>query len=475
MKTFLIFLFSLFISNVYSQTLTVIKGQARSYAGDKLTLCCYSDPITMSQKVIAESFVDTAGNFRFEINTKKTFQTFIPLYVFKGILYIEPNQTYEIILPDKTLRNKADSLDPMFSPAEFYISFRNSTGKELNSVIKKFDKILDISMQKQFRYFRGNISKIKIDSMIQYVENQFVDDKNPFFETYRYYQYAAIRNVAYIQNRNDVIKQFYSKKPVQYENSSYFSLFNQLFDRYFINYSESSEGQGIVPSINEAGSLQKLKNSLSQDKSLKNDTLKELVILKSLYEIFYSKNFQQANVLSLLDSIGSQTKIAEHREIVANMKRNIPELLVGKAPPDFELLNQDSVLVRLSSLRGRFYYLNFAHTENYSALQQLKLMDGLTRRKNPVLMLEMVTIVANGTFAAMRDFVKKNGYKWTFLYAGEKSDVLKRYNVKIFPTFYLINPQGILSRNPASSLTENFEVKYFHILKSWEIEQIRKK
>ncbi|MCF6243304.1 MAG: hypothetical protein L3J74_18450, partial [Bacteroidales bacterium] len=50
-----------------------------------------------------------------------------------------------------------------------------------------------------------------------------------------------------------------------------------------------------------------------------------------------------------------------------------------------------------------------------------------------------------------------------------------KYNVRVYPSYYLINPEGKLIMLPAFPPGEaSFEARYFDALKSWKRELLRR-
>ncbi len=50
-------------------------------------------------------------------------------------------------------------------------------------------------------------------------------------------------------------------------------------------------------------------------------------------------------------------------------------------------------------------------------------------------------------------------------YKSQKS-IIDDYKVRVYPTYYLINPEGKLSMSPAVSPAENFELQFFKMIQS---------
>ena len=156
-KIFTLFIiFYAFINTINAQIVT-IKGNAKTYAGDELYWKTYSDQITFTEKQLAVCKVNKKGDFKFTININKACISFIHLNVFKGILYLEPGKSYNIILPKKTIKLPEDQLNPFFEETEFFVRATNIDSTDLNYQIKKFDKLYDLNMTKSFKQFKGKV------------------------------------------------------------------------------------------------------------------------------------------------------------------------------------------------------------------------------------------------------------------------------------------------------------------------------
>ena len=66
----------------------------------------------------------------------------------------------------------------------------------------------------------------------------------------------------------------------------------------------------------------------------------------------------------------------------------------------------------------------------------------------------------------MSNFVLKNDYNWIFLHFGNQVDILKNYDIRAYPTYFLIGPDGKLIYSPAASPSENFELFLFQAMRS---------
>jgi len=124
----------------------------------------------------------------------------------------------------------------------------------------------------------------------------------------------------------------------------------------------------------------------------------------------------------------------------------------GYEPSDFSLYNQDSTLVHLKDYRGKYVYLMFCTTQNYVCLSQYEILKKLYQDHHK--WLQIVVISADEHLSDMREFREKNGYEWDFLHYANDPEVMKNYDVRIFPTYFLIDPDGNLALSPAPAVND---------------------
>jgi peroxiredoxin len=212
-------------------------------------------------------------------------------------------------------------------------------------------------------------------------------------------------------------------------------------------FGRSKDGQAIYDIVNTQKNLSELKKLLKKDGIFANDSLLELVVIKNLYDEFYSDRFSRPALLAVLDSVIEKSAIAQHREIGRQIRTKITKLLRGYTPPPFSLYNQDSVLISLDNYTGKYVYLMFCTTQNYVCLSQYEILKELYKVHHK--WLRIVVISVDDSFENMRDFRRKSGYLWDYLHFGNQPDVLQDYDIRIFPTCFLINPEGKLVSSPA--------------------------
>ncbi len=441
-----------------------ISGNEPDYAGCVLSFYSIDNYFCNNEVKLGECTVAINGNFTANFPCRDARMIYTYLGIFQARFFVEPGFTYEVKLPPRTDKTPEEASTPFFENVMVYmniLSVKNDKGqkvtpeKELNYLTVKFDGIFNPLYDQLAIDAAMKRPAARIDSTINAVRKELPQTGNRYFDNYAFYRsgllyYAAQRNgVKYISNT------YFSGKPVLYGNEAYMELFNTTYDKYFMYFGRTSEGEAIYKTINEQASFSGLKRLLGSDGILPSEDLRELVILKNIYDEFYSDRFSRQALLRLLDSAIVETKIEKHKILAGEIRSKITKLLRGFAPPDFSLYNQDSTLVSLQNYKGKYVYLMFCTTQNYVCLNQYKLLEKLYQDHHQ--WLQIVIVSVDDRLSNMREYRRKNGYQWDFLHYANNPDILEKYDVRIFPTAYLIDPDGKLSLSPAPAANDNLE------------------
>jgi peroxiredoxin len=436
----------------------VIKGSAPDYQGDKIVFYAYSDQITYIEEELGNCTVNRNGDFICVLSLNEPRKIFANLDIYYCYLYVEPDLTYEIKLPAKEKKTKAQLLNPYFKAKEIHLGVVNYDEKELNYLIRTFDDMYDPAFNAlAFKvYTQSEITGL--DSSINNLSEPYINIQHQFFNNYIRFKLALLKHITYQNKSVSISKSTILDDEIFYNNPAYMDLFNQIFYLFFNYLTRLSEGEVIHQIIDADKSLIQLTETINRTGLFSNDSFKELVILKGMYDELYSNTFSKEALLTILDSLMIATNIHENREIAGNIKCKVTKLMTGYKPPDFELYTLDSVLTELSNLKGKYVYLNFCTSLSYNCLNHFEILKNLFQKYHD--RLNVVTILVYDDPEKIRKIIKEKDYPWLFLFPEKESKVLNDYNIKAFPTYYLLDPEGILVMSPALSPTENFE-NYF--------------
>lgn len=446
----------------FSQEATV-EGNSPDYRNDEIIFYQYSDFITSTETEVGRCRVDSTGNFTCKLKILETTYVFSYLGIYRIYFFAEPTRVYNLVLPPKEEKTEAQRLNPFFRETDLQVGITNIDKDDISHLISNFDlrfnEKFDQIVQDAYRGKKQNI-----DSLVNIVEAKFADSRNPYFNAYRQYRYGLLKQITFYKKSTSVSNEQFLNKPILYNNPAYMELFNLVYDKYFLFFSRTSSGNIIFNDISVDRSLTKLKKTLSTNEVLSNDTLMEMVILKALYDEFFSDNFSRSALLTLLDSLYRTTKIPEHLIFAENIRDKITKLLPGFVPNYFVLKDINGNDVTLDKFEGKYVYLNFCTTTSYTCLQEFPLLDKIYKKYSKH--LEIVSISADKDINDLRSFLKNSGYSWTFLHYGNKPDIIKDFDIRAYPTYFLIGPDKKLILSPAPSPKESFELRLFQILRN---------
>ena len=464
MRKYMIALMLLLFTAIPFAAQTVISGNAPAYAGTRLVFMQNGDWITGAEQPAGSCDVSEQGNFRLEINLESTRQLYVHLGIYLGYFYAEPGKTYELVLPEKTEKSAEDQLNPYFTPVEIQLGLSNFTAEDLNMLVVMFEDAYDPYYQKHVKALYLKSDNTELENDIQQIEKPFQQYSNAFFREFRRYRYGMLKLFANQQRVQSISDDYFNNHPVLYGNPAYADLFNQVYDKYFIFFGRSDMGKQIYEDINKEGSYSALCKSLSKNTNFGNDTLKELVILKQLHDEYYGSQFSRGGLIKILDSLVAKTTIETHKKIGMSIREKITRLQTGYDPPPFKLQDINGNTLQLSDLIGRYVYLNFCTCQSYACLNEFNALSGIFQRHKE--RLTILTIATDPMDEVLRQFLTRNKYDWTFLLYDMQPEVLKEYDIRAFPTYFLIGPDGKLILSPAPSPAEDFEQRLFEIMKA---------
>jgi peroxiredoxin len=450
-----------------------VSGKNQEYAHETITFNIYENFITGNENKIAVVTADSTGAFSFKVNISET--EFVFAHIGREFLYIylEPEKTYNINLPPKTIKTQDEILNPYFEEIRKpftinYSKFTNRAGfdeksKELNFLIRSFDNTFDpIYADYSIKVYSNSNSSI-LDSLIRRIDSIFNENSNPYFKDYINYKIGLLKFMSTKFKSRNISDTYFLNKSVLYRNPAFMALFNQVYDKYFVYFGRTQSGKIIYDDIDTRKSLASLRITLAQDKVLSNDTLKDLVILKGIHDGCYEMDFSRNGLIQILDSIIITSHITMHRVVAKDIRDKVTRLLPGYPPPAFKLLNQDSIWVSLSSFKDTMVYIIFCTTQNYSCFKEYDQLKKIQQKHGDI--LKIVTISVDESLSYIRNFTKKYAYNWTFLYYGDQPDILKDYDIRTIPTYYLVGPDGKLIMSPAPAPSEQFEMYLFEYMK----------
>lgn len=446
-----------------------ITGKSLEYAGDSLVFHAYSNMITFGEKEIASCVVGDSGAFECSLTLEEPRLIFLHLGVYICYMYAEPGMIYQISLPMKRQKSMADEANQFFEETSVHLSVKvkGTTGgfsmprhdEELNFLIHAFnDYFYPYYYKFAVNAYTNRIDQQELDNAIGQLQTPFADIHCPFFSDYMDYRIGLLNHYGNQVSNQRIMEDYFLDRPVRYQNPAYMELFNEIFNDFFAQFSTRYPNRNLPLILNRDKDYTRLNEILIRDAALRNDSLRELILLKEFFEGFYEQQNIRSSMLQLLDSLQVNTSIDLHRGMVRDIMLEITRLLPGYAPPDFALYDHDSTLVHLSDFQGEYLYVIFCNSFSYYCVKEYEYLKVLQQRLQG--QVRILTVLVDDSFRSMQDLVKNNNYPWTFLHFSNQPNIIDDYDIQTYPSYFLIGPEGKLVLSPAPSPAENFEATF---------------
>lgn len=441
-----------------------VKGRAHgSYAGKVIQLFTEADYITGIPRKEAQDTIEADGYFELELYTEHTRPVTLKIGQVVSQLYVQPDYVYGITFPqaDESFDRKNDAELPV------NVSILGADSTELNAMIFDYqEQYNNLFLPKNNRYLSRAVLFKLADSLQKICLKRYAQAKNDYFKNYVAYSIASI-NASLSRGESFLIGNYIVRRPVLYDHYEYMQFFNTCFKGYFNTIAAGRKGQSLYNIINGKASYEQLDAFLKEDRFLKGDTIRELVMLRNLWDLYFSADFSPEAIEAVISQLSLKTTNKAHQKIIANMLAYINKLQTGSPAPDFAARTKDGTIGTLNSFKGRWVYLNFFSTNNLESMRELPKIAALKKKYGDKVLF--LSICLDNTLRSYTDLLKANPkYDWPIWFNNEAS--LKRtakdnYFVTGTEAYFLISNTGYISQAPALSPSKGIEYKFNQLFK----------
>ena len=296
MKKFLVLLVlsSYFLlSSALAQENISISGSAANGAGKRIELYRYSDMLTLSEQLVDSTTIAGNGHFRLAAYANYPCMMILQVENYSQSFFVEPGRDYEVYIPqfDWNVDERINvHLDPQALPVEFL----GMADDDLNALITRYEAVaadyvdnhrlqFDPRFRPQKRYF---------DSLVIQVNKIVPDGRNEYFNRYKRYQLAQFQYGMKFDTRARMFARYVSGQPILYYDDNYMSFFFTLFAHSLSDGSPRVPLARMVEWVNNA-QLDRMMDSLGVDSLLRNEQVRELVLLQALSEAYNNRRYYE--------------------------------------------------------------------------------------------------------------------------------------------------------------------------------------
>jgi peroxiredoxin len=443
-----LFLLTFFIHTVFSAE-TKISGTIPGGEGYEVRLIAYSDYISYSEILLDRTFIDSAGDFSLSTDITETQDVYLDLDYYYTTFYLEPGEDYHLQFDSISM---ADQYRPYYEKEPLVFQIVSEDQNELNNLIFEFNEIYNDFLATNFQSIYNRRNNSLIESFRSEMNFKYAGIENQYFKSFVEFKIASVELSANGSNKPQLFKKYLFGKPILYSHAAYMEFFNQFFDQYLTTGNKFISEKDLEKGINELISLPALMDSLGKDTLLMSESLRELVLIKGMKELYFSPYYYQQNILNILDQITATSHFPLHRAIAKNIRESLTKLQKGTVAPDFSLKDLSGDSINLTECLGKPVYLSFLTTWTYACLAEFRIMDSLYSVWGSK--INFITVLLDKNTEVVSRFKKEKNYNWTFLYNGSGYDLIQAYGIKTFPLFVLIDSSGKILQYPAVKPSE---------------------
>jgi len=459
----LLFLQFICAGTLLSQEIT-IRGTEPQYAGTEITFYRFAERIAYTRLELGSCIVDEQGDFLIRFHSGYTLQVFADLGIYRVYLFTEPGKEYHVKLPPRADKTTADQLNPYFRQEVVHLGIINHEPEELNGKIQRFDAAF-IPLFRKYAFGAYIENQFEdLDSTLQVINESFGNDPSAYFRCYVQYKSALLKEMSSGKRTHNTIPSDHYSTAILYHNPAFHDWFQQVYHTYFQYLNRLDPVQYPLHEIIDVKrSYRMLLELIKETEAFPNDTIAEMIIMKGLYDEYFSDEFNDMAILEMLDSLIETTCCEDHVMMVKKIKQRLIRLRIGCIPPDFKLPTFDNDTITLNDLKGKYIYLNFCTPLSYLCRNHFGMLQSIQEKYGEV--LEVITVSVDEDNSRMKELIQEMGLSWKFLYSQFQSQIVEDYDVRAFPTYYLLDPQGRLLLSPAPGPDNGFEQNFIGIAK----------
>ena len=440
----------------------LLYGKAADYAAKEISFYTIPDPILHQKQEVATTRVASDGAFSLLLPINETTEIYSDLEKFIGSMVVEPGKNYEVALPPYSPKTSAEAHSIYFKPTPYWFGLPGTDNTDLNFAVRSFLTDFNLESVKSTSQVYQQQSKEVAHEIIERLRKKYASIENPYFTILMKYTFAELEFAVYQKNEDPVIQKYFASQPIHPGHPAYQGAFDLLFTDYLRKQSQDNQNRKITTFIN-SGDFNSL-IAFFETKGFKKE-FTGLVVLKGLYESYYTASFSKEGVLKAIEMAQAETTSPLLHPIAEQVKNKLKLLALGEKAPTIRLSNLKKEMVSMDQFKGKFVYLSFFNSGSSDCRVETDSIVSLEKRLRQI--LTVITVAVDDDFSHPSNLWKTKGYSWELLNGSRQKQLIVNYNASLTPVFYLIGPEGTLLLSQAPSPSHGFEPAFLKLLRDY--------
>lgn len=441
-----IFLLALLVLGLqgFAQDVT-IRGSS-VLPGQPIRIIGKSDLVSGMEKVLATTITDFKGGFELTFPLQQIEYVQVAIGLNRAEMLLKPACAYTIHL--ELANEKKPSF---FDPQPLALQVVKTDDKGLQQQFETINYVFNTFVLKYFNQMQRLGQKYFLDTLNQNIRESVPVFADTYIEDYTLYKKAGLVAVLQRMDLKKLYETYFNNKPIGYNNPEYIALLEQFFADYFIVGNKTLSYDGFVQAV--ASGFEATKVYLNDDALMKsNPQLKELVLLIHLNVNYFNPGFYKGSIQNVLQQIARSSVFAEHRQMAANILKQRSYLTDGSEAPPLNLFDAAGRPVSLKPTALPKLLLFVDESCEVCKNEMNMLHEALQTLTSEV---ELLVVATKKGYPEMKAFIDENRWDWNLYHTGDDVFVYERYNIKVFPEYILLYPNGSIAMAPGPSANQN--------------------
>ncbi len=457
-----LFSFLFFPACLSAQKQVSISGKANDYAGKEVSFYTYTEPILHQRHELGSVRVAGDGKFSLTMSLSETTEIYADLEKYRGTMVVEPGKSYAITLPPYSARTAIEARSAFFEPALYWLGIEDKDPKELNLTIRRFISAFNQETSKHTNEIYRQGSKEAVAKVIEHMDSQFAEESDPYFKTLKTYSYAELEYAVNQRTPEKVIEKYFAREPLKIHHPAYQKVFLSLFTDFLSKEAKDFRNGKIVTLVN-SGNLPGLIAFFTARGYSKQ--FAELVVVKGLYDGYYSGSFDKESVLKALERARTEVTAGALNPTIHQIVKKLSTMKTGGKAPAFSLKNRQGTVITPDKFKGKYVYLVFFRSDSPESRAELDSIVPIEKKLRQV--LSIVPVALDDNFANAEKLWKDKRYTWDLLNGSKQKALIEDYNIRVAPTFYLLAPDGTFLLAQAPPPSRDFESLFLKIYREY--------
>lgn len=438
-----------------------IAGVAKGAEGRQIVW--YADADMLSQERVELDRAVIGEDGRFVLATDEVFEvlpTYFVIDYYSCSLFVEAGKTYYLQMAedfDYFIDEKINAFVPSNRLPELRYALTDAAlGRdttELNYRLGRYSYLYNRMLDSDFERIYLQKDTLPVLRFIKRAEEEFGADTSRYFNAYRAYTEALLADFSGLLSRKELFVRYVDGQVVDARNPAQVNFLCQFFGEYFTTnrFLPYNQVRRLVQdtALTAGMRIKALSDSMGLDYALRNEALREWVLLYALQQEWDGGRIDAREITHLMKYLSREAKFAAHRKMAERLLDERRERYVRPYFKGVKLTDEVGDTLVIDSLleRGKFHYFIFVRADYAlcpDCVGELGRLEKIWNKAGEEVReaVKIFAINADNSRARYVHDARKRRLPWPYLHFNGNIDWIRRIDAGRFPAFFLVDDKG---------------------------------